>query len=75
MIKVAHIGKATALTDIQDLPVCLRQKIDCIFQALLIDIPGRCFSTYLLHQSAKMAWGTGGKVTHSFITLLEIFDL
>lgn len=75
MIKMAHIRKSTTLTDVQDLPVCLRQKIDRVFQTFLVDILSRSFPADLLHQPAEMARRTGRQLTHSFIAFLKIFDL
>lgn len=74
MIKMTHIGKSAAFTDIQDLPVCLGQKIDCVFQTFLVDILGGRFPADLFHQPAEMAWGTGRQLTHFFVTFLKIFD-
>ena len=75
MIKVAHIGKSAALTDIQDLPVCLCQKINCIFQTFLINILSRRFPTNLFQQPAEMAGRAGSQLAHFFVAFLEIFNL
>ena len=65
MIKVAHIGKSAALTDIQDLPVCLCQKINCIFQTLLVDILGSVFPQICF--SSLQRWlGEQGANSHIF---------